>query len=443
MSFDLQRKDTVCAVATSPGKSAIAIVRVSGPRADAVREVVFRPRRGAQRAFVVTRGDVVDARGVIDDALCTSFPAGKSYTGEPSFELSLHGSPVAVKATLAALLAAGCRPAEPGELTLRAHLSGRMTLAEAEAVEDVIDARTDAALRAAQRALHGAVGSAVEAPRSCIVDVLAELEARLDFPDEDLGEARGEALARALEEAEASLRALVLGAARADRLRRGARVVLFGAPNAGKSTLLNALAGEERALVHDEPGTTRDVIEVALEIDDVEVTLVDVAGVRDAAMAGAVERAGIARARAEAERADLVLVVEAADAPVPVSVHTQAPVVRVSTKADLAASAPGALAVCAPRGDGLAALRAAISLHVTGGGAAHTDVLLLRERQVRAVADAADAVARARAALTSRVPHEMIASELRLGVGALDRLLGKDVSVDVLDAIFTRFCIGK
>ncbi len=492
MTFDLARKDTVCALATASAPAAIAVVRVSGPDAHAVCARVFRPRRGRQRDFVATLGDVIAPGGrpgagdtttrhdgsaaaasgpagpeggrslpsPIDEALCVRFPAGRSYTGEPGFELSLHGSPVTVRAVLRALVDAGCRLAEPGELTLRAVLSGRMDLVAAEAVDDVVHAKTEAAARAALRALRGGLSARIAPVREALVDALAEIEARLDFPDEELGDARLEDLARGLGEARAATAALLAGARTGRRLREGARVVLYGPPNAGKSTLLNALLDEERALVHHEPGTTRDVLEAPFEIAGIPVTLVDVAGVRPLGDAGDVERMGIERAEGERARADVVVALVPANEPGAVdSARALGGDVVVLSKADLlkdaaaaliharapAGVAPGAvLRVSARTGAGLEALRGALAARLRdGGGDDDDEALLMRERQVEAVRACHDALGAGVDALAGRAAGEVVASELRRAARALDRLLGRDIDGDVLDRVFSKFCIGK
>lgn len=437
--FDVARIDTICALATASAPAALAIVRVSGARAAHVRARVFRPRRAhAQREFVATLGDVLAADGtVIDEALCTFFPEGKSYTGEASFELSLHGSPLRVRATLAALVGAGCRLAEPGELTLRAVLTGRMDLCAAEAVDDVVHARTDAAARAALRTLRGGLADVLAPVRETLVDTLAEIEARLDFPDEDLGDAHRASLAQKLAHASEALARLLTTSTWGRRLHDGARVVLYGPPNAGKSTLLNALAGEDRALVHDEPGTTRDVLEVSMDIGGVPVTLVDVAGVRPLDEAGAVEKLGIARAESERQRADVVVTLSPADAPVPLGGD-----IEVVSKSDLAPAGTG-LRISARTGAGLDELKAKIGALLLRDRAGDEEVVLMRERQVAHVRDAHEALTHAHEALTRALDGEVIASELRRAARALDRLLGKDIDVDVLDRVFSKFCIGK
>lgn len=451
MSFDLGRTDTICALATGGAPAALAVVRVSGARADDARARVFRPRRAPQRAFIATLGDVVDARGeVIDEALCTAFPAGKSYTGEASFELSLHGSPLRVRATLRALVNAGCRLAEPGEMTLRAVLTGRMDLCAAEAVDDVVHAKTDAAARAALRALRGGLLARVDPVREALVDALAEIEARLDFPDEELGAARIDELIASLEDARATLGRLLAGSRWGQRLHEGARVVLYGPPNAGKSTLLNALLGEERALVHDAPGTTRDVIEAPCELGGVALTLVDVAGVRPLDEAEEVERLGIVRAEGERGRADVVIALVPAPEPDALArARSLGAHIAVLSKADLLPPAArtstpdDVVLLSAQSGEGLDRLKARLAALLAEGRTDDEEAVLMRARQVEEVRAADDGLAAAVAALRAMRAGEVVASELRRAARALDRLLGRDIDADVLDRVFSRFCIGK
>lgn len=458
--FDLERQDTICALATAPQPAALAVVRVSGRNADRVRARVFRPRRAhEQRPFVATLGDVVDASApspaLLDEALCTAFPEGRSYTGEASFELSLHGGPSRAKSVLRALVAAGCRLAEPGEMTLRAVLTGRMGLTEAEAVHQLVFARSDEAARAALRNLHGGLQKALEPVRDAVVDALAEIEARLDFPDEELGEAELARLHASLDEARDALAKLLEGALLGRRLLEGARVVLFGLPNAGKSTLLNALVGEERALVHESPGTTRDVLEAEASFGGVPAVLVDVAGVREGPDVHPVEALGVARAKDELKRADLVLLVVDASAadrePTAAALRDHALAtesVVVLTKRDLVEGElrvpEGALALSARSGEGLAALRDRVQALLTGERATDRDeALLAGARQKEEVERAHAALGEAASALRAGFAHEVVASELRTAGRALDRLLGRRLDEDVLDVVFSRFCIGK
>jgi tRNA modification GTPase len=456
--MDLQRVDTICAQATPAGTSALAIVRVSGARADDVCAKVFHRRRGAGLPAVrmCTLGDVggivdgADTQGVIDEGMCTRFAAAASYTGEPSFELSVHGSPRIVAQVLKALCAAGCRLAEPGEFTLRALLNGRINMLQAEAVHDVIHATSERSARAAQQHLRGGLHAQVAPLRAAVVSALAELEARLDFPDEDLGEAARTALHQQLQQARMQTSWWVGRNELGRKAAEGVRVLLYGPPNAGKSTLLNALSGEERALVHDQPGTTRDVVDVQLEWHGVAITLLDAAGIRAHDEASVVERFGIERAERERERADVVVGVVGRDHPNAMQLLSALPVdVRVMTKADLsldkqvAAEGADVLHVCAHNALSLAPLRRAVVAHALGQDAIHDDGLLLHARQRQCMRDADDALARALSVCEAGALEEVVAHDLRVAAHALDRLLGTDINDDVLSTIFSRFCIGK
>lgn len=448
--FDLARIDTIAALATAPAPAAIAVIRASGPNADAIRARIFRPHRGPQRPFVQTLGNVVDPSDdvVIDEGLCTAFPDRRSYTGEPSFELSVHGSPVTVRRILGILEAAGCRPAEPGEFTLRAYLAGRMDLSSAEAVHDLVQARSERAARQALLHVQGGLRDRTEALRSTIVDVLAELEARLDFPDEPLGGAESRRLEAELRTAEQALAGLLSSAAFGQRQREGARVVLVGRPNVGKSTLLNALYGERRALVFDQPGTTRDALEVELSVDGHRLVLVDVAGLRATENIDPVEALGIARVKEELHRATAALFLR--DAP-EANTHTddalraQIPphvsVLEVETKIDLVDRPVLTVAISAATGAGLDELRARLGALVFVDST--DDVVLTRDRHRVTVEQSHAATREAIAALNSGLPHEIVCGELRRAAGGLDALLGADTNEDVLETIFSRFCIGK
>jgi tRNA modification GTPase len=452
MAFDLARHDTICALATAPGAGALSVVRVSGKDSHAVLARVFRARSKKEpRDFVATFGEVVrddgESIGVVDEAVCVRYPFGKSYTGEAAFELSVHGGTSRAQATLKALVDAGCRLAEPGEFTLRAVLTGRMDLTAAEAVIDVVHARSDEAAATALRALQGELGARLTDVRTRLVGVLAELEARLDFPDEELPESSRDACVDDLEKAHAELTRLVDSGARGRRLVEGARVVLFGVPNAGKSTLFNALVGEERALVHDKAGTTRDVLEAERVLAGIPVVFVDVAGVREGPGLDPVEQMGIARAERELSRADLVLALDDGEHATTRRFSDDTRVIRVRSKGDLmhalgTPAAPGALVVSAKTGAGQAGLEDAI-VAALGGHFHHDEAMLTRKRQIEEVSRAAAAVRSGIDALTASRPFEVVASELRVAGGALDRVLGRDLDEDVLDEIFRRFCIGK
>lgn len=448
---------TIFAPATAPGAAALAIVRLSGPDALAIVGTLCGEDAAALRHGQLRRARLRDGDGaLLDDAMVVVFRAPRSATGEDVAELHLHGSPAVVAAVGRALAAAGAVPAGPGEFSRRAVLAGKMTLLQAEATADLIGARADAARQAALAALDGRVAAAIAGLRAPLVEALAEVEARLDFgveDDVDTLDRRG--LARSATTRAAEMEALA-ATADAARLRlHGARVVLFGATNAGKSTLFNALCGDDRALVHEAPGTTRDVVEARVVWGGLEVVLVDTAGVRDGA--GPVEAAGIARSHAALRAADVVLWLRDAagsddgDAGPAPTLPPDTALLRIASRADLgpsSSSSPFAwpdadLVVSAHDPAAVAAVREAIEQRLQRRLGPDGGLVLLRERHAAALRAAAEATRRAVVALDDDLPLEFVAADLRDAAGALDELIGTVVADDVLDIVFARFCIGK
>jgi tRNA modification GTPase len=383
-----------------------------------------------------------DARGeAIDEGLALYFAAPHSYTGEDVLELHGHGGPVVMQMLLGACLDAGARLAEPGEFTRRAFLEGRLDLAQAEAVADLIDAASQEAARSALRSLSGEFSAAVDVLRDALVELRALTEAQLDFPEEELDSLHRDDAARRLAQVRRGLDDVLARSRQGSLLRSGVHAVLAGAPNVGKSSLLNRLAGEERAIVTPIPGTTRDALREPVHIDGVAVVLVDTAGLR--ASADEVERIGIARTHQEIERADVVLAVHDATVDSPrLDVQPSVTRIDVYNKVDLRPGfrpPAGAVAVSAKTGAGMAELRQAI-LRAAGWSATGESVFLARERQVRALSEAAEHLARA-AEETGR--WELFAEELRLAHEQLSRITGTFTADDLLGEIFSRFCIGK
>ncbi len=313
-------KDTIAAIATPPGEGAVALLRVSGPEATAIASRVCVPARGGSlekislRRQVRARAHAADG-ATLDEVLVTRFAAPASYTGEDVVEISGHGGPLVARRLLEAVVAAGARVAAPGEFTQRAFLNGKLDLTQAEAVMDLIRAHSDLALRAANEQLGGGLGRRIESLREGLLNLVAHVEAHIDFPDEDISPETGAALLARLDDARAQVAAL-LDTARPGRiLREGLRTAIVGEPNVGKSSLLNALAGRDRAIVSATPGTTRDTIEEYVAVGGLALRLVDTAGLREAS--DAIEREGIARAHREVAAADLVLQVADASLPPP------------------------------------------------------------------------------------------------------------------------------
>jgi tRNA modification GTPase len=438
-SDDLAR-DTIAAIATPAGRGGIAVIRISGPAVAGIAAAVLgglpEPRRATFGAFRDGRGDTVD------QGLALYFPAPHSYTGEAVLELQGHGGPVVVQALLAACLDAGARVAEPGEFTRRAFLEGKLDLAQAEAVADLIDAASREAARSALRSLSGEFSAAIGALQAKLVELRALTEAMLDFPEEDVDRLHREDATGRLAVVRRALDEVLAKSRQGSLLRSGVHVVLAGRPNVGKSSLLNRLAGEERAIVTAIPGTTRDALREPIQIDGVPLVVVDTAGLRESN--DELERLGMQRTQKELQRADLVLAVfeassgrdELRDLP------GAAFRIDVYNKVDLAPGfrAPSdALAVSAKTGEGLEALRRRI-LQAAGWSSSGEPVFLARERHLRALEQARGHLA---AASDESRRWEFFAEELRLAHAALGTITGEFSADDLLGEIFARFCIGK
>lgn len=438
---------TIAAIATGPAAGGIGIVRLSGSEALAAARRVAPtlpasppPRVAAPHRFVERGGQV------IDEGLVLYFPAPRSFTGEDVVELHAHGAPRLLALLLEELLRHdGVRLATPGEFTRRAYLAGRVDLARAEAVADLIAAESEAQVRAAAAQLTGQLSARLEAVVAPLLGLHADLEGVLDFPDEAEG-ADADARSR-LERSLAEVHALLADGARGALVRRGAKVVLYGPVNAGKSTLFNALVGASRALVDAEPGTTRDALEARLELEGLAVTLVDTAGLR--ATPGRVEALGIARTREALQGADLGVLVLPVDVTESLRMAWQVECdderrLEVSGKADLSVawSLPGEapLSVSGLTGAGVPALRHTLASRL-GGGVAEA-ALVSSQRHLEALGRAAEHLAQAKTALDVST-LEVVAGEVGLALGALHEVTGADASTALLDAIFQRFCIGK
>ena len=439
--------DLIYALATPVG-GAIAVVRISGPGAEALLKRVFTGR-GAPREMAY--GRVVDGAGeTLDEAMAAFFPAPRSYTGEDMAELYLHGGQVTVRRVLA-LLGCHARSARPGEFTERAFLAGKMDLAQAEAVMDLINAGAERSAKSALAQLEGRLSVRIADVERELLDALSGLEAAIDYPEE-LEDDVTSALPEVLAAAEQELHALA-GAGLSGRvLREGARVAIVGRPNAGKSSLLNALAGAERAIVTQFAGTTRDVLEETVSMEGVPVTLYDTAGIR--AADDPVERIGVERARLAAERADLLLV--CFDAAAPLTEEDLAllretegrPRIAVCNKSDLpalwsaetlAAQGISACTVSAETGEGLASLRHAIAVRVAPE---QESALVTNARHIEALQLAAASVAEAQQN-AGGAELELVATDLREALSALGQITGRTAAADLIERIFSKFCVGK
>ncbi|MCG6121729.1 MAG: tRNA uridine-5-carboxymethylaminomethyl(34) synthesis GTPase MnmE [Microvirga sp.] len=439
MSDLLSSPDTIYAPASGFGRAAVCVVRVSGPN---VRDILARVAGGAPEPRRMSLRRLVDPQSgeALDEALVVWFPGPNSFTGEDQAELQIHGGLAVRQAVLAALSSIeGCRPAEPGEFTRRAFLAGRMDLTAVEGLADLVDAETEGQRRQALRQLEGGLGALAEVWRSELIRIQALLEAALDFADEgDVPDTLEEEAREGAIRLAGAIEGLLAEGGRGERLREGFHVVLAGPPNAGKSTLINALARRDVAIVSAVPGTTRDVIETRCDLDGLPVIFADTAGLRETAEL--VEREGVARARGRIDQADLVLWLDPADdpSPPPVDLGRQ---LHVVTKIDLAvggAIADSDAAISAETGEGLPALLDAIAnaaREALGAG----DALVTRERHRVALDEARAAILRGVAVLET----ELFAEEIRLAARALGRISGRVDVEDVLDRLFSAFCIGK
>lgn len=438
LGVSAQPYKTIVAVSSGAGRSGVAVVRLSGPQVRfalaTIAGCVPPARRATLRRLRDSEGDLIDT------ALILYFPGPGSFTGEDVAEFHVHGSRAVLSAVTATLTALpDVRLAEPGEFTRRAFEAGKLDLAAVEGLADLIDSETEWQRRQALRQMEGALGEAAAIWRGRLIQAMALLEAEIDFSDE--GDVSGPVIAQAVALAAETHRSLVdaLGSFRTgERVRDGFVVVLAGPPNAGKSSLLNALARRDVAIVSDAPGTTRDAIELRLDLRGWPVTLIDTAGLRDSE--DAVEAEGVRRALALGARADLVLRLRAIDS-APNSFVPHARELAIATKADLPGRVlPGEMPVSARSGAGIEALLNAIEAEFAGLSAPEP-ALLTRERQRRAVAQGAEALERMIGARHREA--ELLAEDVRLAVRALERLTGRIDSEDVLDALFADFCIGK
>ena len=448
---------TIAAIATPPGRGGVGLVRVSGANLDAVVAGVvgreLEPRIATAITFRGAQGEP------LDQGLALFFPAPASYTGEMVLELHGHGSPVGMRLLLARCLELGARLAEPGEFTKRAFLNGKLDLAQAESVADLIDAATSAAARAAARSLAGEFSREVHALVDEVTNLRMFTEATLDFPEEDIDFIRGADAAGKLSALRRRLAGILARATAGARLNAGLSVVLVGRPNVGKSSVLNRLAREEAAIVTPIAGTTRDTVERQVEIAGIPLTVIDTAGLRDTG--DAVERIGIARTWSAVERADLVVVLvdareatdslDAADAAILARLPTSLPRLVAHNKTDLSGIAPRVhvrdgqthVWLSALTGEGLDLLEREV-LAVAGVEHAGEDAFIARERHLAALRAAESHLAAAVAHVESEPPPlELFAEELREAQLALSSITGEFTADDLLGAIFSRFCIGK
>jgi tRNA modification GTPase len=448
--------DTIVAIATPPGHGGIGVVRLSGPDAQAiglrliVAEKPLEPRHATFTSVLGPANAGSGDRVEIDQVVATYFPAPRSYTGDDVVELSAHGSPVVLRAIVASAIAAGARLAEPGEFTLRAFLNGRIDLPQAEAVADLIAASTPLQARAAFDQLEGTLTQQIGEIDRSLFELAARLEASIDFPEEGYHFLEPSAVAAELDALIARTSALLAGARRGRFIRDGLQVAIVGAPNVGKSSLFNALAGASRAIVTDVPGTTRDLVTEVVDVGGLPVTLVDTAGLRDTT--DIVESEGVARAERAQEVADLVLFVADRSQPLPEKMipggdRRNCKVLYIANKSDLPAAwhRTDVVEVSALTGEGIDVLRgrmvAALDVETLDDPPAITNV-----RHIALVQGADNALRRARDAAACQGAsrsEEFVLADLQEARSALEEISGRRAPDDLLAHIFSRFCIGK
>ena len=450
-----QGNDTIAAVATAvaAGAGSVAIVRVSGEQAEAIGQQLFRPAgRQSWESHRVLYGHVVDPSSdeVIDEVLLILMRAPRSFTRETVVEFHGHGGLVAVQRLLQLVLQAGARRALPGEFSQRAFLNGRLDLTRAEAISELVSARSQRAAQLAIQGLDGGLQERIDTLRHGLLDQLAELEARVDF-EENLPPLDGNAVLQVLQRVQQDLQQLVRDGERARLLRDGARVAIVGRPNVGKSSLLNALSRSERAIVTDLPGTTRDLLDSELVLQGVPITLLDTAGIRPTS--DRVEQLGINRSRAALASADAVLLLHDLsagwtneDAALLAEVPDGIPVLQVGNKRDLAPDAvlaEGVVAISAQAGHGLDQLERELLRCCGHSGEGESLQLALNQRQCDLANAAATALARSQEAAQQQLPWDFWTIDLREAIRCLGEITGAEISEAVLDRVFSRFCIGK
>ena len=445
--------DTIVAIATPAGRGGLGVVRISGSDACEVAERILirdKPLQPRHATFARVRASDTDAQRPVDEVIATWFPAPRSYTGEHVVELSAHGSPVILQQVLKIAIDAGARLARPGEFTLRAFVNGKMDLVQAEAVADLIDAVTPLQARVAFDQLEGTLTAKIAAIDTRLLDLVARLEASLDFPDEGYHFIEPKAIACAVMSVIDELDGLLKSSSRGRLIREGATVVIAGRPNVGKSSLFNALLGHSRAIVTETAGTTRDLVSETCDIDGLRVTLVDTAGVRDTT--DRIEIEGVWRGTRAREVADLIVVVLDAAAPLMaddarlLTETTSRARVIVANKSDQPAvwRREDAVCVSATSGDGLDPLRRTIVAALGGGEPLRDSSAITNVRHTVLIEHARANLARAKAAAEEEgVSEEFLLADLHAARASLGEVVGTHTSEDVLEHIFERFCIGK
>lgn len=443
------KADTIAAISTPFGEGAIAMLRLSGPDAIAIADAVFRGQKKPSQLQPRLQqfGQIRDGESALDDVLLAVHRGPASYTGEDVVEISGHGGILVSQRVLQLLLARGARVANPGEFTERAFLNGKMDLTQAEAVMDLIGAQTELALQAATGQLEGKLGDRVREIREELLETLAHLEAYIDFPEEGITPETGLKLVARIQVSQEKIALLLQTAGQGKILREGARTVIYGAPNVGKSSLLNWLLGYERAMVSELPGTTRDTIEEVINLRGLPLRLIDTAGLRDST--DALEKEGMARTLKNVERADLVLHVFEADQPrEALSLTPLAKEIRVLNKIDLGSHESwqndDAVRISCRTGEGMEMLADAIFCRMMGGAASRPDYrIAINARHQSCLQTAAPFLHAAERGLRDGVAPELVSIELRSALESIGEIVGKVDNDELLGKIFSTFCIGK
>ncbi len=455
----MKEKDTICALSTPQGRGGIGIIRISGPESIVLAQKIFRSTKGVELCDVTSHrivyGKIVDPRAseTVDEALITVMKSPLTYTREDIVEINCHGGPAPLSRTMEMLLSFGARQAEPGEFTRRAFLNGRIDLAQAEAVLDVIRAETAASNKAAQEQLQGGLSAEIEKLRERIIGMLAGVEAGVDFPDEDIETPEGTSLEKSLLSVMDEIRNLQEGYSYGKILREGAATAIIGRPNVGKSSLLNALLRENRAIVTEVPGTTRDVIEESISIDGFPVRIIDTAGIRETH--DMVEQEGVRRSIEALERAELVLLVLDGSEPLHegdrklLADTAEKETIRVVNKADMHRKleyndgAQKEINISCKQGTGLEDLRTAISEILKGKATAVNHAWAVNTRHKQALDITLSSLEKALLSAQEGISPEFIAVDLREALDSIGQIVGATYTEDILNRVFHDFCIGK
>jgi tRNA modification GTPase len=444
------QRDTIAAISTPAGEGAIAMVRISGEEAIEVANRIYRGKEKPSGFPSHTQrlGEIFEADRLIDQVMLSVHRAPASYTGEDLVEITCHGGILVTTRVLEACFHAGARSARPGEFSERAFLNGKMDLTQAEAVMDLIRAQSDLALRSANEQLEGRLGSEVRAIRAQLVEMLAHVEAAIDFPEEDIVPDAGGKLCARLDSVQDKMRDLLATAEHGRILREGVRAVIYGPTNAGKSSLLNRLLGYDRAIVSEIPGTTRDTIEEVIRLRGIPLRLIDTAGLRDSA--DELERAGITRTGRALETADLLLHILDRNAPKPAGLNkrsTDQIELVLLNKSDLPEHSDwkhfDALRICCVEENGLQGLEEAILARISENHLRPESSLAINMRHHDCLRRALDSCELARATMKAGIAPEYMAVDIRAALQAVGEITGAERVEEILDSLFAQFCIGK